>query len=245
MIDHIDGCHPSSLILCMAVRPRTRRKAENSKVLGSRGAGGKEAGLVAGEGAIRSGGEKRRSRSSSSSSSESDTDLENKRKKMRGKEFLTAGLASIATIHAAHGVYQSMEASEKRHKLVAEGEMSPEEARKKRSKAWLQDAAAVGIAALGIKGAYSEWKEMNEQRHSVLELEERRRARQKRREKRMAEARKSGAKMSGGLSGGGPPGGPLPPPDDYYGGGGHGGGQYAGDLPPPPPMGTATNGGYR
>ena len=84
---------------------------------------------------------------------ESDTSsssaLENKRKKMRGKELLTAGLATVATIHAAHGVYQSMEGSEKRHKLVAEGEMSPEEARKKRSKAWLQDAAAVGIEALG------------------------------------------------------------------------------------------------
>jgi len=83
---------------------------------------------------------------------------------MRGKEFLTAGLATIATIHAAHGVYSSMESHEKRHKLVAEGEMSPEEARKKQTKAWVQDAAAVGIAALGIKGAFSEWKEMNEQR---------------------------------------------------------------------------------
>jgi hypothetical protein len=98
------------------------------------------------------------------SDSSSTTDMENKRKRMRGKEFLTAGLASIATIHAAHGIYSSMEAHEKRHRLVAEGEMTPEEARKKQTKAWVQDAAAVGIAALGIKGAFSEWKGMNDQR---------------------------------------------------------------------------------
>lgn len=184
---------------------------------------------------------------SSSSGSESSTDLENKRKKMRGKEFLTAGLASIATIHAAHGVYQSMDASEKRHKLVAEGEMSPEEARKKRSKAWLQDAAAVGIAALGIKGAYSEWKEMNEQRHSVKELEERREQRHQRRARRMREM-KSGL----GGSGGGDRGRDerrSRSEDDYYddrrygrGSDRYDDGPYSsGGLPPPP----IPAGGYR
>ena len=169
---------------------------------------------------------------SSDSSSESESELENKRKKMRGKEFLTAGLASIATIHAAHGVYQSMEASQKRHTLVAEGEMSPEEARKKRSKAWLQDAAAVGIAALGIKGAYSEWKEMNEQRHSVKELEERRANRAKRRAQRMKEGRFGGGRPMGRLPAPSPAGGGYP--DEPYASGGL----------PPPPMG-ASNGGYR
>ncbi|KAF2131702.1 hypothetical protein P153DRAFT_365272 [Dothidotthia symphoricarpi CBS 119687] len=124
-----------------------------------------------------------------SSDSESSTDMENQRKKLRGKELLTAGLATVATIHAAHGVYSSMEASESRRKLVGEGEMSPEEARKRKSKNMLQDAAAVGIAALGIKSAYSEWKEMNEQRHSVKELEARRRKRRKARERSEKEAR--------------------------------------------------------
>lgn len=103
-----------------------------------------------------------------SSDSSSTTDMEKTRKHMRGKELITAGLATVATIHAAHGVYSSMEAHEKRHRLVAEGEMSPEEARKKQTKAWIQDAAAVGIAALGIKGAFSEWKEMNEQRYYTM-----------------------------------------------------------------------------
>ncbi len=112
-----------------------------------------------GEGSQKTGNEEEQHDSSST------TEIENKRKKMRGKELLTAGLATIATIHAAHGVYSSMEAHESRHKMVADGTMSPEEARKQQTKAWVQDAASVGIAALGIKGAFSEWKEMNEQRY--------------------------------------------------------------------------------
>lgn len=149
-------------------------------------AGGAGAGALA-EG----GGDRDRGKRDSSSDSDSTTDMEEKRKKLRGKELLTAGLATVATIHAAHGVYSSMVASEKRRTLVSEGEMSPEEARKRKSKNMLQDAAAVGIAALGIKSAYSEWKEMNEQRHSVKELEARRRKRRKQREKREREARQN------------------------------------------------------
>lgn len=132
-----------------------------------------------------------RGRRDHSSSSTSTTDMEEKRKKLRGKELLTAGLATVATIHAAHGVYSSMVASEKRRKMVAEGEMSAEESRKRKSKNMLQDAAAVGIAALGIKSAFSEWKEMNEQRHSVKELEQRRRKRRKARERYEREARQN------------------------------------------------------
>jgi hypothetical protein len=132
---------------------------------GAAAGGAVGAGKGAGGGA---GGRNQTGREDDLSDSSSTTDMENKRKRMRGKEFLTAGLASIATIHAAHGIYSSMEAHEKRHRLVAEGEMTPEEARKKQTKAWVQDAAAVGIAALGIKGAFSEWKGMNEQRYGIL-----------------------------------------------------------------------------
>ncbi|KAF2496316.1 hypothetical protein BU16DRAFT_526815 [Lophium mytilinum] len=139
--------------------------------------------------------------SGSGSDSESTTDMERKRKKMRGKELLTAGFATVATIHAAHGVYSSMVASEKRRKLVSEGEITPEEARKRKSKNMLQDAAAVGIAALGIKSAFSEWKEMNEQRHTVKELETKRRKRAKAREKMEREARQ--VALGGGAGGGG------------------------------------------
>ncbi|KAF1840786.1 uncharacterized protein K460DRAFT_347070 [Cucurbitaria berberidis CBS 394.84] len=152
----------------------------------------------AGAGALTAQGGGDRGKRDSSSDSDSTTDMEQKRKKLRGKELLTAGLATVATIHAAHGVYSSMVASEKRRKLVSEGEMSPEESRKRKSKNMLQDAAAVGIAALGIKSAYSEWKEMNEQRHSVKELETRRRKRRKQRERREKEARQN---VMGGMNG--------------------------------------------
>lgn len=106
---------------------------------------------------------------------------------MKGKEYLTAGLAAVATIHAAHSVYASMEARDKRHLEVAKGELSPEEARKKKNKARIQDAAAIGIAALGIKGAYSEWQEVQENRHELAEQME---ERQKRHEKRLKRQQK-------------------------------------------------------
>ena len=165
-------------------------RANPDRRLAAAGAGA-GAGALATQGGNRSLASQRGGGRDASSDSSSTTDMEEQRKKLRGKELLTAGLATVATIHAAHGVYSSMVASEKRRKLVGEGEMSPEEARKRKSKNMLQDAAAVGIAALGIKSAYSEWKEMNEQRHSVKELESRRRKRRKQRERREREAREN------------------------------------------------------
>jgi hypothetical protein len=174
------------------------------------------------------GGELQRRKRDSSSDSQSTADMEKKRKQMRGKELLTAGLATVATIHAAHGVYSSMVASEKRHKLVMEGEMSPEEARKRKSKNMLQDAAAVGIAALGIKSAFGEWKEMNEKRHEVQELEAKRRKRKKNRERQEREARHGGYPMNGAY-------GYPAPQGNYYADGN----PYAGASNlPPPPMGS-------
>ena len=130
-------------------------------------------------------------RSSSSSGSDADSDMsdssedERKSKKLRGKEFLTAGLASVATIHAAHSVYQSMHARNVRHKEVLEGKISSAEARKKKNKARLQDAASIGIAALGIKGAIGEWKEMKEQREEHQQFEKERRERHEKRLKKL------------------------------------------------------------
>jgi len=87
----------------------------------------------------------------------------------------------VATIHAAHNVYQSMEKRNARHKAVKEGRLSPEEAKKLKSKALLQDAASVGIAALGIKGAISELKEANEMRHEMREWKEKKEERHRKR----------------------------------------------------------------
>jgi hypothetical protein len=108
---------------------------------------------------------------------------------MRGKQVLTAGLAAVATIHAAHNVYQSMEKRNARRKAVREGRLSPEEAKKLKSKALLQDAASVGIAALGIKGAISELKEANEMRHEMANWKQERAERHRKRlerQKRLA-----------------------------------------------------------
>ena len=134
-------------------------------------------------------------RNSSSSRSSSSSDLgdissseeDRIQRKLHGKELLTTGLAGVATIHAAHSVYKSVENRKKRSKLVREGEMSPEKARSLKNKARLQDAAAVGIAALGIKSAVGEWKEMKEQRHEYHEFEHKRALRHERRIRKLEE----------------------------------------------------------
>lgn len=183
-------------------------------------------------------------KSNSSSESESDLDIssseeERRHKKMRGKEFLTAGLATVATIHAAHSVYSSYESRQKRHKEVLEGTMSPEEARKKKSKATLQDAASVGIAALGIKGAVSEWKEMKEQRDECHKFEskaEKRKAMRLQKQKSMSGSgngnyRNSEPNLNKAYQNGGYQNG--------YGGGPryNDGNPYNSGALPPPPMG--------
>ncbi|KAI9051019.1 hypothetical protein LZ554_005127 [Drepanopeziza brunnea f. sp. 'monogermtubi'] len=129
--------------------------------------------------------EGRRYASDSESSLGSSSGDEKQFKKMKGKQLVTAGLATIATIHAAHNVYQSMEKRDARRKAVAEGDMSPEEARKLKAKATLQDVASVGIAALGVKGAFSEIKEANEMRRECKELREKKEERHKRRLQRL------------------------------------------------------------
>lgn len=127
------------------------------------------------------------SRGSMSESDLGDSDEDEKRaKKMRGKQLVTTGLAAVATIHAAHNVYQSMEKRNTRHKAVKEGRLSPEEAKKLKSKALLQDAASVGIAAMGIKGAISELKEARELSHEVTEFKHEKEERHKRRAERLA-----------------------------------------------------------
>lgn len=131
------------------------------------------------------------SRGSLSSSDLGDSDEDEKRaKKMRGKQILTTGLAAVATIHAAHNVYQSMEKRNARHKAVKAGKLSPEEAKKLKSKALLQDAASVGIAALGIKGAISEMKEAREMSHELAEWREEKETRHNKRMARLERQRK-------------------------------------------------------
>jgi hypothetical protein len=129
-------------------------------------------------------GRSRRSSSTSSSDLGSTTDDEKKCKQIARKKWITGGLAAVATVHAASKVYTSIEAHDKRVQQVALGEISPEEAAKKKKQARWQDAAAIAIAALGIKGAISEWSEVQEQQHEHQELLESRQERHKRRMER-------------------------------------------------------------
>ncbi|EPE09194.1 hypothetical protein F503_06970 [Ophiostoma piceae UAMH 11346] len=141
----------------------------------------------------------RRDRRKGGTDYSSDSDLgsssedEKKAKKMKGKQVITTGLAAVATIHAAHNVYQSMEKRRSRQKAVREGKLSTEAAKKLKQKALLQDAASVGFAALGIKGALSEMKEAREVSHEIKEWQEEKARRHERRLERQLRARSTGA----------------------------------------------------
>jgi len=108
--------------------------------------------------------------------------------------------------------------------------MSPEEARKRKSKNIVQDVAAVGIAALGIKSAFSEWKEMNESRKEKHEIEARHRKHRKARERKQRELQNPNYGSPQGY--GQYPGYPPPPGPGY--GDANPYQAYAGSLPPPP-----------
>ncbi|CAI7675719.1 unnamed protein product [Penicillium manginii] len=113
-----------------------------------------------------------------SPSSDSDSDLgdssdeKKTQKKMKRDMLLTSGLATVATIHAGHSVYGSVNKRKKRMAQLKSGEISAEEARKQRMKANALDVASIGLAALGIKGAYGEWKEVNEKRKETSHFQE-------------------------------------------------------------------------
>ncbi|MCJ1387489.1 hypothetical protein MMC18_000332 [Xylographa bjoerkii] len=181
------------------------------------------------------GGEEKKEHDSSTDYS-SDEEIK-KQKKMHAKELVTASLATVATIHAAHSIYQTREKRAKRKEQFAEGKISKEEEQKFKRKGYLQDAASVGIAALGIKGAYSEWKEMKEQREEYhKQCEELEEKRQKRREKQERLQHDGGGGGGGGNY-------RSSEPDmnrryvDSYGPRYNDGNPYSAGGLPPPPMG--------
>lgn len=135
--------------------------------------------------------ESKRDSSSSSSDLGSSSGDERNCKKIARKKWITGGLAAVATVHAAAKVYSSIEAHDKRVMQVAKGEISPEQAQTKKKQARWQDAAAIAIAALGIKGAMSEWSEVQEQQHEHQELLE---SREERHKKRMERQRRQAKK---------------------------------------------------
>ena len=116
----------------------------------------------------------RESRYSDSDSSVANSSEDEKRvKKAKGKELLGAGLALVSTLNAATNIYEMFEKREARQSAIMEGETTPEEARKLEAKATLQDAASVGISALGIKEVVSRWKNASDNRKEAAEMSER------------------------------------------------------------------------
>lgn len=135
------------------------------------------------------------SSSSSSSSLDSSTEEEKKCRKIARKKWITAALAGVATIHAASKVYSSIESHDKRIENVRNGKLSPEQAHKQQRSARWQDAAAIGIAALGIKGAVSEWNEVSEEHNHHKEMLQ---ARDEHHKRRLERERRRRAKENGG-----------------------------------------------
>jgi len=99
-------------------------------------------------------------------------DERKQKKKMVRTEILTTGLATVATIHAAHSVIKGIEGRKKRQEELRQGKITPEEARKKRLKSTATDIVSVGLAALGINGAVAEWKEVRDKRGEHKKLAE-------------------------------------------------------------------------
>ncbi|KAK5956142.1 hypothetical protein OHC33_002715 [Knufia fluminis] len=163
---------------------------------------------------------------------DSDSDLgsssedEALKKKSRKRLAVSGGLATVATIHAGHSVYQSMEKREARKRALRDGTIDKEEASKHKSRDRLQDAASIGLAALGLKGAYSEWQEMKNQNDEWREELEKRKRHARKREARRQKLSMVG--MSHGEAGSSAPTFGEPSPMSYGGGGGYG---YDGNGP--------------
>jgi len=132
----------------------------------------------------KSGGKGQSSSASSSSDLCSSTEDEKRIKKMKRKKYITYGLAGVATIHAAATLKSSFDHRKQRKVEVEEGKISPEEAQKRNEQGKWQDAAAVGLSALGLYQVWNETKECWELRKEHLELEEGREERHKKREER-------------------------------------------------------------
>lgn len=90
------------------------------------------------------------------------SDEKEKERKLKRDMMLTSGLATAASVHAAHRVYGSFNKRKRRTTRLEDGEITADEARRERIRANTIDAASLGLAALGITGAYGKWKEANE-----------------------------------------------------------------------------------
>lgn len=84
------------------------------------------------------------------------TEIE-KRKKMRNKTLLYAGLACVTTVAASNNIYQSTKAHMGRHYEMKRGTMDAEAARKARRKGLKMDLLSLGVGAICINNAFKGW----------------------------------------------------------------------------------------
>ncbi|KAF4122620.1 Conserved hypothetical, protein [Geosmithia morbida] len=111
-----------------------------------------------------------------------DSDEDEKRaRKMKGKQILSTGLATAATINAAHEVYESLEKRQARQKALREGRISHEQSERMKRKNIMQDLASVGIAALGVRNAMSKVKEARHASHECRDFKSEKKLRHQRR----------------------------------------------------------------
>jgi len=122
------------------------------------------------------------------SDSESDgnsTDDEKRLKKMRGKQLLSTGLATVAIIHAAHSIYEARERRNARRRLIENldisGGINGEDLRKMESEFLEQDRDLDVEISYNMKKAKSKWEELNELSQELREWKDRMQERRGRR----------------------------------------------------------------
>jgi hypothetical protein len=112
----------------------------------------------------------------------SSSEDEHQEEKKKRDKLITGGIATIATLNAAANVYNSMKMREARSKQLADGQITKDEAKRQRYKHHLQDAAAIGVSAICVKGAYAKWQQTTEKHR---EHRDHKKERQERSEKRL------------------------------------------------------------
>lgn len=81
-----------------------------------------------------------------------------KRKKMRNKTLLYAGLACVTTVAASNNIYQSTKAHMGRRYEIQRGEMDVDQATKLRKKGFMTDLFSAGVGAVCVNNAFNGWK---------------------------------------------------------------------------------------
>ncbi|KAF7512273.1 hypothetical protein GJ744_001841 [Endocarpon pusillum] len=103
-----------------------------------------------------------------------------KRRKMRNKTLLYAGLACVTTVAASNNIYQSTKAHMSRRHEMQRGTMDAEAARKARRKGLKTDLLSLGVGAICINNAVKGWGRYEglkkEEKKTDAELKKKRRA---------------------------------------------------------------------